>query len=48
LAGALGKPVYLLLSDPADWCWLRGRDDSLWYPAMRLFRQPERAATGPT
>ena len=41
LAGALGKPVYLLLSDPADWRWLHGRDDSPWYPAMRLFRQPE-------
>jgi Flp pilus assembly protein TadD len=41
LAGALGKPVFLLLSDPADWRWLQARDDSPWYPTMQLFRQPE-------
>lgn len=39
LAGALGKPVFLLLSDPADWRWLFGCGDSPWYPTMRLFRQ---------
>lgn len=39
LAGALGKPVWILLSLTADWCWMRGRDDSPWYPSARLFRQ---------
>jgi hypothetical protein len=39
LAGALGVPVWLLLPQPADWRWMEGRDDSPWYPGMRLFRQ---------
>jgi tetratricopeptide (TPR) repeat protein len=39
LAGALGRPVWTLLAYAADWRWLRGRDDSPWYPTMRLFRQ---------
>lgn len=39
LAGALGKPVYLMLPFRADWRWLRDRDDTPWYPNMRLFRQ---------
>ena len=39
LAGALGKPVWTLLSEPADWRWMRTRGDSPWYPSMRLFRQ---------
>ncbi|MCH7958044.1 MAG: hypothetical protein IIB63_10855, partial [Proteobacteria bacterium] len=40
LAGALARPVWVLLSYAADWRWLRDRDDSPWYPTMRLFRQP--------
>jgi hypothetical protein len=39
LAGALAKPVWTLLAYDADWRWLRDRDDSPWYPTMRLFRQ---------
>jgi len=39
LAGAIGKPVWNLLSFAADWRWLLDRDDSPWYPTMRLFRQ---------
>ena len=41
LAGALGLPVWTLLSFAADWRWLRERNDSPWYPTMRLFRQPK-------
>jgi Flp pilus assembly protein TadD len=40
-AGALGVPVWVLLSFVPDWRWLLGRDDSPWYPTMRLFRQGE-------
>jgi ADP-heptose:LPS heptosyltransferase len=39
IAGAMGKPVWILLKFAADWRWLRGRDDSPWYPSARLFRQ---------
>ena len=39
LAGALGKPVWVLLPFSADWRWLFDRSDSPWYPTMRLFRQ---------
>jgi tetratricopeptide (TPR) repeat protein len=40
LAGALGVPVWLALSFAPDWRWLLDREDSPWYPTMRLFRQP--------
>jgi Flp pilus assembly protein TadD len=39
LAGALARPVWLLLPFVPDWRWLLGREDSPWYPTMRLFRQ---------
>jgi len=39
LAGALGKPLLLLLPYAADFRWLRGREDSPWYPTARLLRQ---------
>ena len=39
LAGALGAPVWVALRFSPDWRWLRDRDDSPWYPTMRLFRQ---------
>lgn len=40
LAGALGKPAWLLLLHAADWRWMNARDDAPWYPSLRLFRQP--------
>ena len=40
LAGAMGKPLFLLLPFAADFRWLRERTDSPWYPTARLFRQP--------
>jgi tetratricopeptide (TPR) repeat protein len=39
LAGALGKPVWILLPAGGDWRWLRDRADSPWYPQAKLFRQ---------
>src|SRR5207237_2672097 len=42
LAGALGKPVWLLVPKPSDWRWMETREDSPWYPTMRIFRQAER------
>lgn len=41
LAGALGRPVWLLLPFSPDWRWLLDRDDSPWYPTARLIRQPK-------
>lgn len=43
LAGALNRPTWLLLPFNADFRWLRDRDDSPWYPSMRLFRQSARS-----
>jgi len=39
LAGALGVAVWVVLQAVPDWRWLTDRDDSPWYPTMRLFRQ---------
>ena len=41
LAGAMGIPTWLLLHHDPDWRWMEGREDSPWYPDMRLFRQQE-------
>jgi tetratricopeptide (TPR) repeat protein len=40
LAGAIGQPVWVLLHFNSDWRWLVAREDTPWYPTMRLFRQP--------
>jgi tetratricopeptide (TPR) repeat protein len=42
LAGALGRPTFLLLKKVPDWRWLLDREDTPWYPTMRLFRQRTR------
>lgn len=39
LGGALGRPTWVMLAPNADWRWLRKREDSPWYPTMRLFRR---------
>ncbi|MGD8810285.1 MAG: glycosyl transferase family 8, partial [Gammaproteobacteria bacterium] len=44
LAGAIGMPVWVLLDAVADWRWLTRRDDTPWYPTMRLFRRKDRWA----
>lgn len=44
LAGAMGVPVWTLVYEPADWRWMTRREDSPWYPTMRLFRQPRAGA----
>lgn len=41
MAGAMAKPVCLLLQRAADWRWMTARQDTPWYPTMRLFRQRE-------
>jgi len=47
LAGALGRPAWVLPWATHDWRWLLGRDDSPWYPSVRLFRQQQPNAWGP-
>jgi tetratricopeptide (TPR) repeat protein len=42
LAGALGRPTWVALKFSPDWRWMMNRDDSPWYPSMRLFRQTTR------
>jgi FkbM family methyltransferase len=46
LTGALGKPVWLMVPTPPDFRWMEGREDSPWYPTMRLFRQRRRGEWG--
>jgi tetratricopeptide (TPR) repeat protein len=46
LAGAMGKPVWVLVAEASDWRWLKGRTDTPWYPTMRLFRQQKLHAWG--
>jgi len=46
LAGAMGKPVWLLLPVVPDWRWLLDREDSPWYPTMRIFRQKKTGQWG--
>lgn len=47
LAGALGRPAWVMLYFPAEWRWLLDRNDSPWYPSMRLFRQSSTREWGP-
>ena len=46
MAGALGVPCWVLLQRFADWRWMRGREDSPWYPTLRLKRQGEAGEWG--
>jgi hypothetical protein len=46
IAGAIGQRTWMLLPFEADWRWMIERDDSPWYPTMRLFRQQEEGRWG--
>jgi ADP-heptose:LPS heptosyltransferase len=46
LAGAAGRPVWVLVPAYLEWRWLTDRTDSPWYPSMRLFRQQESGEWG--
>ena len=39
MAGALGRPVWVAIGFNGDWRWMKDREDTPWYPTMRLFRQ---------
>jgi hypothetical protein len=41
LAGALGRPTFVMIPFAPDWRWLTDREDSPWYPTLKLFRQPQ-------
>lgn len=47
VAGALGRPLWLMLSHSPHWPWMLEREDSAWYPSARLFRQAAPGAWGP-
>jgi ADP-heptose:LPS heptosyltransferase len=47
LAGAIGAEAWVLVPDPSDWRWLIGREDCVWYPSLRLFRQAKPTEWGP-
>ncbi|WP_237152750.1 tetratricopeptide repeat protein [Oryzibacter oryziterrae] len=47
LAGSLGMPTFIMLRSNADWRWLTDRNDSPWYPTVRLFRQTSYGDWGP-
>ena len=47
LSGAIGRPVWILLSKASDWRWLVDREDTPWYPSARLFRQQHPVAWAP-
>lgn len=47
LAGAMGKPTWMLVTNPPDWRWGRAGESTAWYPSMRLFRQDRAADWAP-